>query len=175
MLCVSPLWLILSLSANTPAHTSGIAIRFYRCLPTLQPIRLESISDLRCQPHQQDVACFPIHIILKKKIFSNRFWKIFAEFFWINVMCNFDNKEHISPSLCEKERLNPGSSIVNLLVVRSTICIASNSVKIDPFPDFSEDAGHSSEIFSRFFQTTKSFYPVLLSYTSFLLLRFLDR
>ena len=90
-------------------------------------------------------------------------------------MCNFDNKEHISPSLCEKERLNPGSSIVNLLVVRSTICIASNSVKIDPFPDFSEDAGHSSEIFSRFFQTTKSFYPVLLSYTAFLLLRFLDR
>lgn len=64
-------------------------------------------------------------------------------------MCNFDNKEHISPSLCEKERLNPGSSIVNLLVVRSTICIASNSVKIDPFPDFSEDAGHFLSFFLR--------------------------
>ena len=79
MLCVSPLWLILSLSANTPAHTSGITIRFYRCLPTLRPIHPDSLSDLRCQPHQQDVACFPIHSILDKQLFINWFWKFSFE------------------------------------------------------------------------------------------------
>lgn len=68
-----PFWLILSLSANPPAHMSGIIIRFYRCLPIIRSIYSNSISDLRCQPHQQDVACSPINRILNKQTFSNYF------------------------------------------------------------------------------------------------------
>ena len=56
--CVSLLSLILSLSANPPAHASGITIRFYRCLPTLQPNCLESLSDFRCQPTSGVTSAF---------------------------------------------------------------------------------------------------------------------
>ena len=69
-----PFWLILSLSANPPAHMSGIIIRFYRCLPIIRSMYSNSISDLRCQPHQQDVACSPINRILNKQTFSNYFF-----------------------------------------------------------------------------------------------------
>lgn len=85
MLCVSPLWLILSLSANTPAHTSGITIRFYRCLPTLRSIHPDSLSDLRCQPHQQDVACFPIYSIFDIWFLINQFWEFSFEISFYKV------------------------------------------------------------------------------------------
>lgn len=46
---------VLSLPANPPVYTPGFSI------------------DLRCQPHQQDVACFPIYSIFDIWFLINQF------------------------------------------------------------------------------------------------------
>ena len=55
------------------APMSCISFEFYRCLPTLRSIHPDSLSDLRCQPHQQDVACFPIYSIFDIWFLINQF------------------------------------------------------------------------------------------------------
>ena len=90
------IWTIYLLKISTKKETHNAAALcislagwFFCCLPTLQPICLALLSgfsvacqlsdqnsafasDFKCQPQQQDVACFPIFSINIKPILVNR-------------------------------------------------------------------------------------------------------
>ena len=106
-----PCRLIFLLSVNSPAHMSGFAFRFFVACQ-LSDQNSAFVSDFKCQPHQQDVACFPISSIQKKQTVVNC-WK--SRFLILSRLHLMNNRciAFLSPYNC---RWNPVQDQFSFLI-----------------------------------------------------------